>query len=61
MKMHEWTKSSYSGGQPDHIECVELNAQGATTLVRDSKHVEKGSLSFPAGAMDDFLKFARSL
>ncbi|MFC4564819.1 DUF397 domain-containing protein [Nocardiopsis mangrovi] len=45
MSAPNWHKSSYSDGNGGH--CVEV-AEGLSTLVRDTRHRELGSLVFPA-------------
>ncbi|HEV7762360.1 MAG TPA: DUF397 domain-containing protein [Acidimicrobiales bacterium] len=48
-----WRKSSYSKGNGD---CVELGADdGPTVAVRNSKHVDRASLTFPAPAVAAFV------
>lgn len=61
MKMHTWTKSSYSGPEPDNHNCVELYGEEQYVWVRDSKDVEKGTLAISTEVMGDFMRFVRSL
>jgi hypothetical protein len=49
---HEWRKSSFSGGNPN---CLECRADYSIVEVRDSMHREAGHLEFPAREFAAFL------
>jgi hypothetical protein len=51
MSDQTWRKSSYSGGQDETSECVEL----APGKVRDSKNQSGPALAFDSGALSAFL------
>ncbi|TQN28434.1 uncharacterized protein DUF397 [Haloactinospora alba] len=53
----EFHKSSYSG---QDVNCVEVAPLSPGAAVRDSKHPEKGHLTFPAPEWDAFLTAART-
>ncbi|MFC3962143.1 DUF397 domain-containing protein [Nocardia jiangsuensis] len=45
-----WFKSTKSGSK----DCVEVAFVGAQVGIRDSKHIERGHLTFPASAWGAF-------
>jgi len=51
--MPNWRKSSYSSSNP---QCVEVAMTETTTLVRDSKNPEGGTLSFNPQGFAAFLR-----
>jgi len=49
----KFRKSSYSGGQTQ--DCVEVADTPTTAAVRDSKHPDRGHLTFPSAEWAAFL------
>ena len=54
-----WRKSSHSG--PDGGQCIEINEQPATVLVRDSKDKNGPHLTFTPDAWAGFVEMARAM
>lgn len=51
-----WRKSSFSGGGND---CVQVAFDGAWTLVRDSKHPDRGHVALTASQWRMLLDLAK--
>jgi hypothetical protein len=56
MRQVTWRKSSYSSGQDETSECVEVAVAEAVVGVRDSKNRAAGRLAFPIGSWRAFLR-----
>jgi hypothetical protein len=54
----DWRKASLSDLSGD--QCVEISCSGLSVLVRDSKEVGRGMLSFSPASWQSFLRTAPS-
>jgi hypothetical protein len=55
----QWRKSSYSTGEGQNGDCVEVALATQTVAVRDSKAPDSGALVIPANAWVAFLAVPR--